>query len=330
MKNLLITSICIGIACVFSGARDGQYISSRNGEFEVRVIELDGLLNLSKTIYYKGDFISLSSNRVLVISDSLNSFDLKKTDKLNKLHFKDIFIHDDKFYAINQDNDVFYLTQNYEWIEQMNNQPEPTFYEDERFKVQKTCSGEWGGTIFFIDKKTNKKYGSEATCPIVINKLKERYYVTATLAHGGGSASVLLIQDPRLLDEVKPKKESRKKIKYVGEDELTTANGARELQNSYNTLNLTSFTYKGEFYNIYNTRDLSRTPVFSRRNFTILSKLLNDKFIIVDTLTNESLWTPRPITSRTGDYTVSTFDTSETEGFIAINEGVIEIFRSKK
>ena len=40
------------------------------------------------------------------------------------------------------------------------------FYEDENYKVRETCSGEWGGTIYFKDKKTNLETAASATCVI--------------------------------------------------------------------------------------------------------------------------------------------------------------------
>ena len=75
------------------------------------------------------------------------------------------------------------------------------FYEDEYFDIYATCNGEWGGTIYFKDKKTNESYEAASTCPIVINKINNEYYVTNYMGHMMGFASVLKIPDPTKLEK---------------------------------------------------------------------------------------------------------------------------------
>jgi hypothetical protein len=74
-------------------------------------------------------------------------------------------------------------------------------YEDEQFNVYSTCRGEWGGTIFFQDKRTNVLYEGSSTCPIVINKIGTEYFVTNYMGHMIGFASVNKITDPRKLEK---------------------------------------------------------------------------------------------------------------------------------
>src|ERR1700722_17794087 len=57
------------------------------------------------------------------------------------------------------------------------------FFEDENYLVTKTCSGEWGGTIWFKNKKTGITYACSATCPVAVNKINGKYFITNTLAH---------------------------------------------------------------------------------------------------------------------------------------------------
>lgn len=76
-------------------------------------------------------------------------------------------------------------------------------YEDEQFNVYSTCRGEWGGTIFFQDKKTNELFEGSSTCPIVVNKIGKEYFITNYMGHMIGFASVNKISNPRRLEKSK-------------------------------------------------------------------------------------------------------------------------------
>ena len=75
------------------------------------------------------------------------------------------------------------------------------FYQDELYDIYATCNGEWGGTIYFKDKKTKRSYEASSTCPIVINKIDNGYYVTNYMGHMMGFSSVLKIIDPTKLEK---------------------------------------------------------------------------------------------------------------------------------
>lgn len=57
------------------------------------------------------------------------------------------------------------------------------FFQDENYYARRACSGEWGGSIWFKNKRTGIEYSCSATCPVIINKIGEKYIVTNTLAH---------------------------------------------------------------------------------------------------------------------------------------------------
>ena len=75
------------------------------------------------------------------------------------------------------------------------------FYQDELYDIYATCNGEWGGTIYFENKKTKESYEASSTCPTVINKIDNDYYVTNYMGHMMGFASVLKIADPTKLEK---------------------------------------------------------------------------------------------------------------------------------
>ena len=69
-------------------------------------------------------------------------------------------------------------------------------YEDSLFEVSNIDRGEWGGTVFFKDKRTNISYEAGADGVKSVVKLKNAYYVTNYLAHMSGWGSIIRIDDP--------------------------------------------------------------------------------------------------------------------------------------
>jgi hypothetical protein len=72
-------------------------------------------------------------------------------------------------------------------------------YEDSEFRVNSCCRGEFGGAVFFYDKKSKKTYSCPATCLSGIQKFNNSFYISSSLY----SASVIKIDNPRNLYEIK-------------------------------------------------------------------------------------------------------------------------------
>jgi hypothetical protein len=75
-------------------------------------------------------------------------------------------------------------------------------FEDEDFEIYIGCNGEFGGYVIFKDKKTNKHHYIECTCLKMIDFINGDYYITETLAHGSGFASIKKISNPSQLVEI--------------------------------------------------------------------------------------------------------------------------------
>lgn len=75
-------------------------------------------------------------------------------------------------------------------------------YQDNNYNISSECRGEYGGTIYFENKHTSTKYEGSATCPVVVNKIGNTFYVTNYLGHLSGSSSVLKIEEPERLAKV--------------------------------------------------------------------------------------------------------------------------------
>lgn len=100
-----------------------------------------------------------------VLTFTICSITFGQTDKL--FNVNEIFVKDSSQYKTERD-----------FIKQ-----DSAFFEDENYLVRKSCSGEWGGTIWFKNKVTGIEYSCEATCPVAVNKVNGKYIVTTTLAH---------------------------------------------------------------------------------------------------------------------------------------------------
>lgn len=207
-------------------------------------------------------------------------------------------------------------------LDQSNFKTNPNnIFEDSLYIVSKTCSGEWGGTIKFKNKKTGIEYSASSTCPIVVNKLNGKYYVTNTLAHLNGFSEILEISNPDLMTVFKlPKPRSKKGkafVRYVGDDESKSTEGTKQLVDSIGVLTLASFSYNGQLYHIIT--DFKKT---------FLTKIENNKFVTIDTISDKSIWTYNPEVFIIGDEHIIVFSKNqEVEGILEINKNQITVRR---
>lgn len=196
-------------------------------------------------------------------------------------------------------------------------------FEDSLYIVSKTCSGEWGGTIKFKNKKTGIEYSASSTCPVVVNKLNGKYYITNTLAHLSGFSEILEISNPDLMTVFElPKPRSKKGktiVRYVGDDESKSTNGTKQLVDSIGLLTLASFPYNGQLYHI--VTDFKKT---------FLTKIENNRFVTIDTVSNKSIWTYDPeVFLKDNGHMIVLFKNQEVEGVLDIYENQITVRRNK-
>jgi len=117
------------------------------------------------------------------------------------------------------------------------------FYEDEFFDVYASFNGEWGGTIYFKNKKTNEIYEAASTCPFVINKIDNEYYVTNYLKHLAGHTSVLKIADPTKLEKSDFNLNRHKGSQYI--------KGVETILDTINFYIPTSFVADEQLFHLY-------------------------------------------------------------------------------
>ncbi|GGD30541.1 hypothetical protein [Flavobacterium orientale] len=224
MKNILLT-LLISILISSCGknrnekvvAINGTQSSNESSEFKIIKDTFDFSINgdLRKVTYFNDKYYCMfETNR----ENTSKSFKKMVVLDKNGTFVEDVFvtggIQNMIYYNIRIENDSLFL-QRAQFDEEnfvlgkyvADFQPTETrafkTYEDEQFNVYATCRGEWGGTVFFQDKKTNELFEGSSTCPIVVNKIGSEYFVTNYMGHMIGFASVNKISDPRKLEKSK-------------------------------------------------------------------------------------------------------------------------------
>lgn len=197
------------------------------------------------------------------------------------------------------------------------------FFEDDNYLVRKSCSGEWGGTIWFKNKNTSIEYSCEATCPVIVHKVDGKYIVTSTLAHMAGFSKVIEIENPDSMEVFKlpkPRQKKRKrKLYYIGDNESNSKTGTKTLVDSVGVFTIATFPLEGELFHV--VTDFQKT---------FITKIEHNKFVTIDTISNTSIWTYDPEVIRTGNgHYIVFFSNQEAEGYIDIYENKINLIRYK-
>ncbi len=258
MRNILIflTILTLILACDDKKKEKNTEIkiSKKSPEFEITKDTFDFQINgfLKKVVYFKDKF-----NCIIEMNDG-NSF--KKIILLSK---KGYFIKETPvpngieemmYYGFNIENDSLYIKreqfdkENYLFDESLNIYKKTLakqfkIYDDKEYSAYSTCNGEFGGTIFFQNKKTNLRYEGSSTCPIIINKIGTEYYVTNNLSHDGDIANVLKITNPENLEN--------SDWDFKNDLGSIKTKGIKTILKNTNLYISTSFVYKEKLFHIY-------------------------------------------------------------------------------
>ena len=203
--------------------------------------------------------------------------------------------------------------------------PENQLFEDENYTVTRTCSGEWGGTIIFLNKVSGISYSAAASCPVAVNKINSKYYVTSTLNHIGSFSEFIRIENPEELEIFKsgPRFISEKSVSKIrGSDESHSKKGVKNLMNGqfvYYTA-LTSCVYQNQLYHILCDDEK-----------TFLAKIEDSTIINIGTISANYLCSTTPSYYTTSEnHKIFPFYGEKTEGYYDIFENQITVRRILK
>jgi hypothetical protein len=192
------------------------------------------------------------------------------------------------------------------------------FYEDDKYIVNRTCNGEWGGTIVFKNKFTKAEFICGSTCAVKITKFKGRYIVTNTLNHMSGRTEILEIANPELL---KKTYDGKKKIQTGKVDESQVRKGARVLLDKHSFSTLYTFIYNAKIYHI-----------ISDFRKTYIAEIENNDFKIVRKIMDVAVWDHQTEIKKTKNNTDLVFFHSsnyKTKGYFEVKDNKVTIFNLK-
>lgn len=247
---------------------------------------------ISYSIILNNDLISLGGSGKFIcynLEDFKRDLDFEK--QLNQKKFEYHWFINNRLHALS--NTTVYVWENCKWSKAKFKLPltkQPKLFEDDEFVVFNDCHGEWGGTIYFFDKKTKKIYYTESTCANTVIKDKGNYLVLAHLGHMLGSSELKSIPDPRMLTQAKENEINKTKngaaLGYMDKTEAYT-----KIFDFSSCLIFSTF--------LYNDRQIFIVNYFQR---TFLAEIINNEIQIIHPFFNDGLYMDSPVTSTYGDY----------------------------
>ena len=171
----------------------------------------DNYINFPKSfsVIYEGNLISLFGNGKFVCHN-LNDYSRNKKIeiKLNSKKFKYHWVIGGKLYAKSKSIlfSGLYQWNGIKWKSADIKIPvdeQSILLSDDKFIVYRKCSGEFGGTIYFFDRKSKETYFTESTCANTVIKKNEQYQILAHLGHMTGTSEIKIIDDPKKLTKAK-------------------------------------------------------------------------------------------------------------------------------
>lgn len=271
---------------------------------------------LQVVVPYKGELYCLKSNSQIFRINPKNAVvGLLYADNSAELNLLDLYIRNDTLIGLSKTKTYFFDGQN-RWRFLKERRYIPTqLYNDDNYIITSTCSGEWGGSLYFKDKRTQKQYECECTCAVNIVKSYKGYNVTASLSHMSGFVNIFEIADPRNLKLYNRDYLKRKKIIYVGDNESKSELGKTKLIDSIGVTVTASFNYNSQIYYI--------TEKYKKVSIDIIA---NKKLVPIDDLSRLNIWTDYSQNRKNDNQQAFTFSNDQNTGFVLIENNKLAFY----
>jgi hypothetical protein len=273
---------------------------------------------LEAVVLFKNNFYCLkSSSQIFVINTSKNQVDYSYKDNSKEVKLESLYLVNDSLIGVSRFNTYYLETKNHKWIflkERRKAYPGDPIFEDNEYIVTSTCSGEWGGTIYFLNKKTKRIYKSACTCAVTVLKKNNKYNVTASLAHMSGFTNIFEVKNPTLM-ELHHKDINRKKIGYVGDNESRSQKGTNQIIDSIGVETLASFKYNSKIYYLV-----------EKRGLVYLDSIKNRKLVVIEDLTDLNIQSSYPVNRYCSGKSIYTYKNDKNTGFVLIGDGLLTIY----
>ncbi|WP_420573695.1 hypothetical protein [Kordia sp.] len=181
------------------------------------------------------------------------------------------------------DDPTYFLNENAKWTLLDFEESDAIFYEDETYIVTTICHGEFGGTVFFKHKKTNKIYSCKATCLVDISKSEDAYYLTTNLAHMIGFSEIIKVNDPTKLKALGDREATNNWWMKAGMSHEELKKGTEIMLDTTNVLTFDSFIINDKVYTMHESS--SEDFAFSILNPNIVLSIVEEgRLKNIDTL----------------------------------------------
>ncbi len=265
----LFVSILIFISC----EKKKEISIVKNEEFKIKIDTLKIHKNgdLTKVVLFRNNFYCMFETQRLNTSQQfIKMIVVNQKGKFIEDVFVPKEIQNMPHYNLIVDNDSLYVKESQfeeenfvlgEYVSDLTLTKKRDFkiFNDADFIIYSDCNGEFGSTIFFSKIKTKKVYESSSDCPIVVNKIKNDYFIT-------NNSSILKISEPTKLEKTKLDLTKREGSRYNKGVE-------RILEIDDYDLNITtSFVSDNKLYQIYSNRKNSFIGVIENKKLKPIYK----------------------------------------------------------
>jgi len=192
-------------------------------------------------------------------------------------------------------------------------------YKDEKYQVWKSCSGEWGGTIYFKNRKNGVIYYAIATCPVSVNKMNGKYYISNSLSHLSGNSDILEISNPESM-KVTEKIPLNLPGIITRQYEAHSHQRTKKLIDSAGVIINASFVYNQKLYSVLSSNDGVKTTI---------AELKGKKFETILQLP-EKLFYYEPVIVKKADNNLSLYFQNPKSGILHIEDNKIELIYYQK
>jgi len=254
MRDTLIIFISIFIltSCKNQGDKHNSQV-----KFTIRQLLLKSDTTINSIAFLNDRIICLQDNGKIILFDTSYNRQDSLENKLNIYKTSYLFtLHGTVF--IGTKNKTYFIDKTFEVIEFKRKERiyGEYFYEDSLYYDYGCCAGEWGGSVFFLNKNTKKTYSYFATCASQVLRFKNEYVVCNNLAHLGKSMSFLFVQQPTKLYQLTEENLKNQCNWYTTVDsiknywEKSKIGDVRFYRGAYGSMSLVTFPVRDSLYSI--------------------------------------------------------------------------------
>lgn len=183
-------------------------------------------------------------------------------------------------------------------------------YADPVYEVYNASAGEWGGTVYFMNRKTGRSYAYPAGNLTQVIRWKDRFILCGFLAHLVYHSQFITIDRPERLFDVTDSLDKICCNWSPGEDpmhngwkKIDTQAGIRSYFDTIGISVAATFPYGNELYSIYSTDSQ-----------TVLARHEQDSLVTVDTVCDHRLRFYETTTRLYGNTALTCYSRSWQEG----------------